>query len=118
MFFRPIETPDLFNDPVVKVIATKHNRTGAQVLLRFMNQKGVAVIPKSVTPSRIRENFDIFNFTLDSDDLRELEKLDKGPRGRITWFERSELIYLAKKVVLDCCFRRQNDDEYPFGKKT
>lgn len=103
-FFRPIDTPDLLNDPVVKRIATKHNKTAAQVLLRFMNQKGVAVIPKSVTPSRIRENFDIFSFSLDSDDLRELEKLDKGARGRITWFERSELTYVVNKSGFSLLF--------------
>lgn len=84
---RNMTVPDLLNDPTVKKIAAKHKKSSAQVLLRFINQKNIAVIPKSVTPSRIKENFDIFNFTLDSSDIKELESLDKGSAGRICWFD-------------------------------
>jgi len=51
----------LENDVLVKV-AKKHGKTPAQVLLRFINQKGVSVIPKSTTPKRIVENFQVFMF--------------------------------------------------------
>ncbi|KAL1506844.1 hypothetical protein ABEB36_006132 [Hypothenemus hampei] len=86
----PRVVPDLFNDPVVKKLATKYKKTSAQILLRFILEKNIALIPKSITPSRIKENFQIFDFTLDKADFEELEKLDKGDAGRVTWFDHSE----------------------------
>lgn len=69
-------------DPVVANIARKHGRTPAQVIIRWHIENGLIVIPKSVTPSRIRENFDVFNFALDADDLAAFAGLD-DPDGRI-----------------------------------
>lgn len=96
--------PDLLNDPTVKKIAAKHKKSSAQVLLRFINQKNIAVIPKSVTPSRIKENFDIFNFTLDSSDIKELESLDKGSAGRICWFDSYVFMDRIKNYEINCGF--------------
>lgn len=70
-------------DPVVVDIAKKHNKTSAQILLRQLIQSGIATIPKSTTPQRVRENFDIFDFSLDKDDIQRLKKLDKGEDGRL-----------------------------------
>jgi len=78
-----IELPDILTNPVVQKIATKHSKTSAQILLRHLLQKGIAVIPKSTNPSRIRENIDVFDFVLDVDDVRELDALDQGPKARI-----------------------------------
>ncbi|KAK9739684.1 Aldo/keto reductase family [Popillia japonica] len=61
-----------FLDEVVNRIAKKHSKAPAQILLRFLLQLGVAAIPKSVTPSRIKENFNIFNFELDGQDMSDL----------------------------------------------
>ena len=72
----------LLADPVVANIARKHGRTPAQVIIRWHIENGLIVIPKSVTPSRIRENFDVFNFALDADDLAAFAGLD-DPDGRI-----------------------------------
>jgi len=77
-----MEFPQILQDPVVVKIATKHNKTPAQVLLRFLTQQGVVVIPKSVSAERIRKNKEIFDFELDSNDMNELDGLDKGPAGR------------------------------------
>ncbi|MCJ1681387.1 aldo/keto reductase [Streptomyces sp. APSN-46.1] len=68
--------------PVVTAIADKHGRSAAQVVLRWHLQQGVIVIPKSVTPSRIRENLDVFGFELDADDIAALDALGSGPEGR------------------------------------
>ncbi|WP_326595646.1 aldo/keto reductase [Streptomyces sp. NBC_01803] len=70
----------LLDEPVLAGIAEKHGRTPAQVALRWHLQIGNVVIPKSATPSRIRENFDVFGFELDADDLAAITGLDNGNR--------------------------------------
>ncbi|GAA2438723.1 aldo/keto reductase [Streptomyces mauvecolor] len=70
----------LLEVPTVVAIAQKHGRTAAQVVLRWHLQIGNVVIPKSVTPSRIKENIDVFDFELDADDLAALAALDEGKR--------------------------------------
>ncbi|MBM9618254.1 aldo/keto reductase [Streptomyces zhihengii] len=71
---------DLLEVPTVLAVARKHDRTPAQVVLRWHLQLGNVVIPKSVTPSRIAENFDVFGFELDADDLAAFAALDEGKR--------------------------------------
>lgn len=70
----------LLGDPILRRIAAKHGKTAAQVALRWSIQLGNVVIPKSVTPSRIAENFDIFGFELDAEDLADVSTLDSGRR--------------------------------------
>jgi 2,5-diketo-D-gluconate reductase A len=66
--------------PVVADLARKHGKTPAQIVLRWHIDIGNVVIPKSVTPHRIRENIDVFDFELTADDMRLLEHLDTGRR--------------------------------------
>ncbi|MYZ40406.1 aldo/keto reductase [Streptomyces sp. MnatMP-M17] len=70
----------LLEVPTVVAVARKHERTPAQVVLRWHLQLGHVVIPKSVTPSRIQENIDVFGFELDADDLAAFAALDEGRR--------------------------------------
>ncbi|MFH8475934.1 aldo/keto reductase [Streptomyces sp. NPDC018000] len=70
----------LLEVPTVVAIARKHGRTPAQVVLRWHIQTGNVVIPKSVTPSRIVENLDVFDFELEADDLAAFAALDEGKR--------------------------------------
>ncbi|XP_037090111.1 1,5-anhydro-D-fructose reductase-like [Pollicipes pollicipes] len=77
-----LEPPDLLNNPVVCLVAQKHKRTAAQVLLRFLAQQDIIVIPKSTKATRIRENGDIFSFQLDELDMAALSSLDQGEPGR------------------------------------
>lgn len=66
--------------PQIKQIASKHGRSPAQVIIRWHLQLGLIAIPKSVTESRIQENFQVFDFQLDADDLATIATLDAGER--------------------------------------
>jgi diketogulonate reductase-like aldo/keto reductase/NAD(P)-dependent dehydrogenase (short-subunit alcohol dehydrogenase family) len=68
-------------DPVVRGIADAHGKTPAQVLLRWGLQHGRSVIPKSTKPTRIAENFDVFDFELSADEMTAIDRLDTGHRG-------------------------------------
>ncbi|BCK67246.1 oxidoreductase [Streptomyces libani subsp. rufus] len=70
----------LLEDPTLVELAAKHGKSPAQVVLRWHVQLGNVAIPKSVTPSRIAENIDIFDFELDDADLTALAGLDTGTR--------------------------------------
>jgi diketogulonate reductase-like aldo/keto reductase len=70
----------LLGDPIIGELAVKHGRTPAQIVLRWHLQLGNVVIPKSVTPSRMRENFDLFEFTLTEEELESLTPLNRDER--------------------------------------
>lgn len=76
----PLAQGDLLKDGTIETVAAHHDRTPAQVILRWHLQIGNVVIPKSSTPERIRENFEVFDFTLSEDDMAALERLDTGDR--------------------------------------
>jgi diketogulonate reductase-like aldo/keto reductase len=76
----PLAQGDVLEDGTIETVAAHHDRTPAQVILRWHLQIGNVVIPKSVTPSRIRENFELFDFSLSEDDMAALERLDAGER--------------------------------------
>lgn len=68
----------LFDNEVLVSIAARHGRSVAQIVLRWMVERNIAVIPKSVRKERIRENMDVFNFELSADDRALIATLDKG----------------------------------------
>ncbi|MFF1692509.1 aldo/keto reductase [Streptomyces sp. NPDC058257] len=70
----------LLDVPAIVAIARKHGRTPAQVVLRWHIQLGNVVIPKSVTPSRIKENIDVFGFELDPEDMAAISALNEDRR--------------------------------------
>lgn len=76
----PLGQGKLLDAPALAKIADKHGRTPAQVVLRWHLHLGNVVIPKSATPSRIRENFDVLGFALDREDLDAMAALDNGTR--------------------------------------
>lgn len=69
---------DYFNNPVLKEIGAAHSKSTAQVALRFLLQSGVVLIPKSTHENRMKENIDIFDFELTSDEMKKIEALDTG----------------------------------------
>ena len=80
-FYRDGSRGSTLDDLVINKIAASHEKTPAQVMLRWHLQAGRQAIPKSVTPSRIAENFDIFDFVLSDDDMAAIDALDTGVRG-------------------------------------
>jgi len=78
----PIAQGEVLDDPVIAEIAEKLGRTPAQVVLRWHVQHGYIVFPKSVTPERIRENFELFDFELEPGDAEAVDALDRGEAGR------------------------------------
>jgi 2,5-diketo-D-gluconate reductase A len=78
----PIAQGKVLGDPVIKRIAESVGRTPAQVVLRWHLQRGDIVFPKSVTLQRVKENFELFDFELNSVDVNAINELDKGEAGR------------------------------------
>ena len=69
---------DLFRNPILTGIGAEHGKSVGQVVLRWLTQRGVVVIPKSVRPERMRENMDIFDFQLTDEQMRQIAALDGG----------------------------------------
>ncbi|GAB3218435.1 aldo/keto reductase [Angustibacter peucedani] len=78
----PIAQGQVLDDATIGEIAQRVGRTPAQVVLRWHVQRGDVVFPKSVTPSRMEENFALFDFELTDDDVAAISALDKGEPGR------------------------------------
>lgn len=76
----PLAQGGLLDDETIVRIASRHERTPAQAILRWHLQLGNIVIPKSVTPERIRENIEIFDFELSDEEMAEFARLDSGER--------------------------------------
>lgn len=68
---------EIFSNPILNQITQKHGKSVAQVVLRWLNQRGVAIIPKSVKVERMLENREIFDFTLDEQDLAQIATLNR-----------------------------------------
>ena len=68
---------EIFTEPEVIALAEKYHKKPSQILLRFLTQKGIIVIPRSTKPEHIRENFDIFDFSLTDDEIKKLTELDQ-----------------------------------------
>jgi 2,5-diketo-D-gluconate reductase A len=80
-FYRPGFSRSTLEDPVILDIARSHGKSAAQVMIRWGVQEGRSVIPKSVRPERIAENFDVFDFELSAEQLAAIDALDADQRG-------------------------------------
>jgi 2,5-diketo-D-gluconate reductase A len=78
----PIAQGKVLGDPVINRVAKARGKSAAQVVLRWHIQRDDIVFPKSVTPERVKENFELFDFELDDSDMDAISALDKGEAGR------------------------------------
>jgi diketogulonate reductase-like aldo/keto reductase len=67
---------DIFNNETLKTIAVKYNKSVAQIILRWLTQRGIIAIPKSVRKERMKENFDVFTFELSETEMQTITTLD------------------------------------------
>ncbi|MER2860682.1 2,5-didehydrogluconate reductase DkgA [Morganella morganii] len=70
----------VFDTDIIQALAAKYQKTPAQIVIRWHLDRGLIVIPKSITPSRIHENFDVFDFRLEKEELSQIQSLDSGTR--------------------------------------
>lgn len=80
--YSPLIQGQRFGEPILKSLSKKHNKTEAQILLRWSLQMGFVPLPKSVTPTRIEENADLYDFELSAEDMKSL---DTGAYEPCTW---------------------------------
>ncbi|MDD3587567.1 MAG: aldo/keto reductase [Thermoguttaceae bacterium] len=86
----PLAQQRVFELPLLKELSGKYNRSLAQICLRWEIQKGVSPIPKSATESRIRENFNVFDFSLTPDEVKQIDRL---PECGATGYDPDDFIY-------------------------
>lgn len=78
--YSPLAHGKKMDNPTIIAIAQKHHKSYAQIMLRWCVDKGLVVLPKSVTPERVQQNINIFDFQLDEEDMNRLAALDQGLR--------------------------------------
>jgi diketogulonate reductase-like aldo/keto reductase len=71
---------EVFQHPIIQELSQKYGKTPAQIILRWDIQSGIVTIPKSVTPARIKENSDIFDFTISHEDMKKIDSLNENKR--------------------------------------
>lgn len=93
------------NDPTLVKVAEKHQKSTAQVLIRYCLQKNWVPLPKSDTPSRIEENADIYDFNLADEEMNALDGLDEGDRGAIGMNDPLQIdLKLSSDLVMSLIF--------------
>lgn len=87
---------DMFNNAVLKSIGSKYGRTVAQVILRFLIQNRVIVIPKSTHKKRMIENFNVFDFTIDDEDMKQIAALDDEESAFFSYYDSDTVEFLTE----------------------
>lgn len=87
--YSPLGSGAVLDDPVLKEIADKHGKSVSQIILRWELDQGLIVIPKSTHAERIRQNINVFGFSLDEDDRRKIDALDDPKEGKTGSFPQS-----------------------------
>ena len=90
----------ILRDPVINKIAKAHNKSAAQVIIRWHIQKGFSVIPGTSNPDYIKENIDVFDFSLNKKEMKQVEKLNTEKRIFDVPFEQQKETY-QKTILID-----------------
>ncbi|MGN0459871.1 MAG: aldo/keto reductase [Ruminococcus sp.] len=103
----------MFELPELKKIAEKHGKTTAQIILRWHLQRGIVAIPKSTHIERMKENFDVFNFSLDDEDMNAISSLDKKESSFFSHYDPNIVEWFVKMVEerkkqQDCSKEKKN----------
>lgn len=104
---------DMFHNAVLNEIGKKHNKSAAQIILRWHLQRGVVIIPKSTHIERMRENLDVFDFTLDQDDMNRISALDTKTSAFFSHYDPAMVEWFAnmveeRKKNHDCTKEKKN----------
>ncbi|EJU03850.1 Aldo/keto reductase [Dacryopinax primogenitus] len=83
--YTPLTRGKYFDDPVLTKICNTHNKSPAQVLIRWSLQHDFVPLPKSVDPERVRANSEVYDFNLSEEEMNALDGCDKGDAGAVTW---------------------------------
>ena len=86
---------DMFNNPILKEISKKYDKSVAQVILRWLTQRNIVVLAKSVRKERMLENIDIFDFKLSQEDMETISKMDKAESSFFNHYDSEAIEYLA-----------------------
>lgn len=89
------ERKDFFTNPVLNEIGEKHGKTAAQIALRYLIQRDVVVIPKSVHRERMEQNLDVFDFVLDDGDMQAIEALDEKESAFFSHYDPETVEFLT-----------------------
>ncbi len=87
---------DIWNNPVLKAIAARHGKTVGNVVLRWLTQRGIVAIPKSTHVERMRQNLDIFDFTLSEEEMRKISTLNQHDAGTVNFSDPQFVKYLIE----------------------
>jgi hypothetical protein len=104
----------IFENPTLRAVATKHNRSVAQVILRWLSQRGIVVLSKSVRKARMVENFNVLDFELSTDDIAAITTLDTGTSSffdhrdpeKVKWLGTRELDVQVQRCTISPRGRR------------
>lgn len=97
---------NMFSNPTLVEIGKKYNKSAAQVILRWLIQRGVIVVCKSTHLDRIKQNFDVFDFSLTKGDMEKIKKLDTGDSLFFNHQDPKMVEWFDNKVMV----RRENHD--------
>ena len=86
---------ELYKEGKIKAVGDKYNKSIAQVALRYLIQRGVSVLPKTVSKERMQENFDVFNFELTTEDMNLIATLDKEESLFFSHYDPQTVEYLT-----------------------
>jgi 2,5-diketo-D-gluconate reductase A len=108
--YSPLRKGRALREPTIRQLAARHNRTPAQIVLRWHPQLGNVAIPRSVTPERLEQSFRIFDFELSEEDMRSLDDLDAGHPGGDSSTYAEQAVYGGVGALVDFAERHPNID--------